>query len=233
MMASVKVFAITLLLVAAMRLPAQSCPSQNNDAAAPGTSTLNGVIRVHHELRDWIAVELTQPACGEKSIQLTFDTASASEHAASLDGCHATVRGSIDSSPTGYYSANLFIANAAIRPAAGCRPKPVRAKPPAAAPSNLRSYQVSVTIDIAKNAPLQGRAWRTDGQKDALTPWQSYGKTSLTGGYVLYVGCREGFHPAGVSSATKDQVSVDEDLKQAMLAPDETRPSEITVSCAR
>jgi hypothetical protein len=187
---------------------------------------------VYHQLREWMGLDLTTPACGEKTIQLIFVKRSA-KRAVSLDGCKAVVTGSIFDSPTGYYSASLAIADPTISPSPGCHPHPPPAHVVPHVPADLRAYAYSLTVDAPKNVPMTGRAWRTDGTPSNLEPWSAYSNIDLTGGFAIWAGCRDGFIPVAASSSTDDDVYIDEDMGKAALAPSEDHISRFVVQCRR
>jgi hypothetical protein len=231
MMGAVKAISLFLLALLGAPLTAQSCPKENPPDKLPPSSTLNGTIHVYHQLRTWIGIDLSTPACGEKTIQLTFLRKNQYSKAESLDGCTARVTGPVDFSPTGYYSANLFIQDPAIAPAPNCHPKSISSTPSVVVPPGLRSYKVEITVDIPNNLPMSGHAWRTDGRETDLTPWDKYADITLTGGYVIWADCRKDFTAKAASSSTHDEASLYDG--RAGLDPSEDHTSKFLVSCVR
>ncbi len=159
-----------------------------------------------------------------------------------LDGCVVSVTGSIGLSSTGYYSRDMYIDDARIQPDPSCRrvavpPDPAKAR---IAPG-VRSYNATVKIDLSKmTKPMEGKAWRTDGSTATLNPWQAYVDPQLTGGYVLWVSCREGFRAVKakafvdgkyIEAATTSDTWLDDATPG--LDPSETGPSSITITCVK
>lgn len=193
---------ITVVLLLPLSVFAQTCPTSADaekglDAAEP--STLHGELVYHDELRQWIGVKLEKPACGQEEIQLVFTEDSAWRRAESLRGCSLTVKGKIFDSPTGYYSADLAISNALLRPDSTCHPfaiTPDLSK--VAIPSRVAGYRVSITVDYRGKGHVSVRV--TDGPSGttALEPWQAYAHYSLTSGAdVIWFGCQKAFRLEG------------------------------------
>ena len=99
--------------------------------------------------------------------------------------------GTIDFSPTGYYSLDVFQDAARVKPIGTCvrqRPFPDYSNRP---DGHLRSYRVAMHVDYRPgDHPVIFRV--TSGRK-LLHPWQAYASYQLTGGFVLYGLCGEGF----------------------------------------
>jgi hypothetical protein len=103
-----------------------------------------------------------------------------------------TVHGPLGIPGTGYYSAELYQNADKIEPAQDCVLKPhlpdySKAKP---APS-VRTYRVSMRIDYQARGGHIVVTAQSGGK--TLTPWQAYASYWLTGGYVFYALCAEGF----------------------------------------
>jgi hypothetical protein len=100
-------------------------------------------------------------------------------------------KGILDDSPTGYYSLDVFQDVLEIGTIADCTPKPPfpdysRAKPNKA----IRKYRVE--MDISDDAD-RTFVFHVSSDGKGLTPWQAYASYQLTGGFVLYGNCGEGF----------------------------------------
>ncbi|HXB62795.1 MAG TPA: hypothetical protein VNU94_08110 [Acidobacteriaceae bacterium] len=234
------IWILIFLTLGMQTLSAQNCPADSGELTTP--SSLQGTIAYHHELRDWIGLKLQQPACGQNEIQLTFSDTAGYKHAETLRGCSVAVTGSLDESPTGYYSTDFFIVDSYIEPAPNCQPQPPIVYPSASKiPASIKSYSVTATIP-ADNEPIRIRARRTDQDKAFLSPGEAYIQTRLTGGYVLYALCANGFTTTSFfivengKRSSLQSVSADEeaDLFAAITMIDGSVPgNSITLSCRR
>jgi hypothetical protein len=173
-------------------LLAQACPK---DIADPPSSALNrtlhGQLIYHNDLRQWFELKLDDPVCGQTSIQLVRVSQSWTP-LQTARGCHVTTSGVIGLSPTGYYSLDMYQDVETILPAPGCR-----AMPPFPDMSHLRPapdiqrYRVEMDINYRKgDHPI---VFHITGNGGALRPWQAYASYDLTGGFVLYGHCAQGF----------------------------------------
>src|SRR5579863_10257695 len=107
--AIIRLLTIACFLGLAGQAFAKNCPraSPTEFSVASRTRTLDGRLVFHNGVRQWFELKLDKPACGERSIQLiTADLKSAALEI--LRGCRVRSRGSIDFSPTGYYSLDKF-----------------------------------------------------------------------------------------------------------------------------
>jgi len=179
---------------------AQDCPKDNPNGPPFGSAprTLTGKVIFHNEIRQWFGLQLSAPVCGVKEIQL-LQGGGAYEvdegNAQTIEryrGCNVTVEGPLGIPGTGYYSAEIYQNADKITPAATCVRQPPfpdysNSKP---APS-IRSYRVSMRIDYAARGGHIAITAESNGH--ALAPWQAYARYSLTGGYVFYAYCADGF----------------------------------------
>jgi hypothetical protein len=206
----------------AVRAEDGSCPGDAGGSGAPGATAtgvpvLQGRLVYHDGLRQWFELRLDRPACGAASIQLIADDLQA---LAVLRGCRVRSRGAIDFSPTGYYSLELFQdvsgqegggqEGGGIAPLGDCaRQPPLPARPTAKPDPLVRAYRVEMDVDTSPGdhpvvfratdltassaGSASGSAGGSAGGARALQPWQAYADYRLTGGFVLYGLCGEGF----------------------------------------
>ncbi len=192
-------FALALCLIAVHPAPAQSCPKENPNGPSIESSpqTLTGKVVYHNGIRQWFGLQLDTPVCGEdKEIQLlqgggAFEVDEGNAYAIEVfRGCRVTVQGPLGIPGTGYYSAALYQNADKIEPEPDCVLQPHLPDYSKAKPSpSVRSYRVSMRIDY-----LGDRITITARSGDRiLTPWQAYASYMLTGGYVFYANCADGF----------------------------------------
>ena len=139
-----------LLLCAAGTAVAQACPPKYplGWREAPDTSILRGTLIHHDELRTWLGLKLDKPACGQTEMELVFGDSMAWRRADSLRGCLIGAVGKLYYSPTGYYSADLALSNARLKPDTSCHPSPVKRDPSTMAILlGVNAYRVSITVD--------------------------------------------------------------------------------------
>jgi len=93
---------------------------------------------------------------------------------------------------TGYYSLDVNQAITTIEPAGACtRQPPLPPEPNAKPDESVRSYRVDMHVDYRPgDHPVEFRV--TSAGKE-LRPWQAYASYILTGGFVLYGMCGDGF----------------------------------------
>jgi hypothetical protein len=152
---------------------------------------LEGRLIFHDGIRSWFELKLDQPECGEVSIQL-LQSEQNRKSLEILRGCRVKTQGALDFSPTGYYSLGVYQSVRQIEPLGACiykSPLPglTSAKPDKA----IREYRVNMHVDYRPgDHPI---LFRVSHAGKTLRPWQAYAHYSLTGGFVLYGGCGEGF----------------------------------------
>jgi len=109
-----------------------------------------------------------------------------------LRGCQVRSTGAIDFSPTGYYSLDLYQNVEEIESLGTCAkqlPFPDYSK--AKRDKTIRRYQVDMHVDYEPgDHPI---IFRVSSAGKDLRPWQAYASYWLTGGFVLYGYCGEGF----------------------------------------
>jgi hypothetical protein len=200
MKSSAGLIAVALLLFICAALPfrGQQCPMENsNGPSHPSeTRTLEGQLIYHDGIRKWFELKLDRPECGRESVELVQgDGAFAPGYPASLEilrGCHVRTKGVLDLPGTGYYSLGLYQAANEIVPVGECMKQPPfpdysKAKPD----KSIRSYRVEMTIDYEQGD--QPIFFRVTSRGKELKPWQAYASYLLTGGFVLWGDCADGY----------------------------------------
>ncbi len=184
---------IVLLAFAAQPVIAQDCPrdSETGPSTPSEARTLEGRLIYHNGIRHWFELKLDKPQCGQTSIQLVGGGKywSAIED---LRGCRVRSFGIIDDSPTGYYSLAVCQAVTTIEAAGACtRQPPLPPEPTAKPDKSVRSYRVDMHVDYSPgDHPVE---FHITGAGKELHPWQAYASYLLTGGFVLYGMCGDGF----------------------------------------
>ncbi len=228
-----------------LQLQAQNCPPKDYEGPTDKlpVSTVYGTIRDHNDLRRWIGLQLSPAVCGQTELQLTFihgDSSASYRATEALKGCKAKVTGRIDNSPTGSYATDMFIEDGMIEPDASCHPAPEKPDPfKATIPSDLQSYQATVTLNFADTSkPMSGAGRRADGKTDRLTPWEAYIDPWLNGSEdLLWVKCRGGFHLQNAYTEIAGKQAKPENWLNketpGLSAPDKPAPSSITITCEK
>ena len=173
------------------------CSAQNCPRANPvGTSTafsvlvLTGRLVFHNDLRQWFELRLSNPVCGQKSIELvTGDKGWTALQV--LRGCVVKSYGPIDIPGTGYYSLDLFQNSRKLTSVRSCIRLPpfpdyTKRRPEA----YLRKYHVMMRLHYQTDGPLEVNVASGNRQ---LRPWQVYASYFLTGGFVYYAYCGKSF----------------------------------------
>jgi hypothetical protein len=186
-----------LVLASVLVIPAvisgQLCPkSSNTGPNVPSeVRTLEGRLNFHEGIRNWFELKLDEPQCEQASIQLVhFERAETPLEV--FRGCRVRSRGAIDFSPTGYYSLALYQDVQAIESVGNCKRRSPFAKYPEAKPNRaIRAYRVDMHVNYEPgDHPVVFRITRAGKE---LRPWQAYANYLLTGGFVLYGHCGDGF----------------------------------------
>ena len=178
---------------------AQQCP-QTNPTGPPIASEvrmLEGRLIFHDGIRQWFELKLDQPQCEQGSIELVRGARNwTAGHSwvplEVLRGCRVTSIGAIDFSPTGYYSLRVYQAVEKIEAIGVCTrqlplPEYSTAKPDQA----ILRYRVDMRVDYSPgDHPV---VFHVSSSGKELQPWQAYSSYLLTGGFVLYGFCGEGF----------------------------------------
>jgi len=196
------IFALMLIFAAGITNDAcaQDCPqpSATGPNVASQAQTLEGQLVYHNGIRHWFELQLDAPQCGESSLQLMQIGAEDFSALAVLRGCRVRSTGTIDFSPTGYYSRNLFQDVKKIEPVGACAKQPPFPPEPDAKPDKqVQAYKVTMHVVYGdENQPIVFDV-RSDGRE--LQPWQAYASYWLTGDLALYGKCAEGFAVGDVS----------------------------------
>lgn len=170
----------------------RSCPIASA-TAAPTPSVvrgLRGTLIYHNGIRQWFELGLDRPTCGQHSIQLL----ARNQGSTLLDrirGCRIVSTGTIDFSPTGYYTLDLFQDVESAHALGRCTQKPALPKPNDGMPDPaVRRYTVFMDVDYRPgDHPV---VFHVRSGKRALHPSHAYADYMLTGGFVLYGMCGEG-----------------------------------------
>jgi len=193
-----RVLALALATCTAVAVVAQECPQTSTTGPSVGSEvrTLTGSLVFHDAIRKWFELKLDQPQCGQASIELVRG-----KHAFAprdwtalevLRGCRVRSKGVIDFSPTGYYSLDTYQAVDQIESVGACEqqlpfPDYSKAKPD----KSISGYRVDLYVDDGPgDHPI---IFRVSSAGKELHPWQAYASYMLTGGFVLYGYCGEGF----------------------------------------
>lgn len=217
--------AFVLCFCSAVGAVAQACPgsSAKGSPLESAPQTLTGKLLFHNGLRQWFELRLDQPKCGQHSVELvTLDRAWTSIQV--LRGCSVRVRGPLGDALTGYYSLEVYQDVKHIEPVGNCVRQPPFPDYSKARPApNIREYRVEMQIDYEqRDTPITFKV--TSGGRE-LHPWQAYASYFLTGGFVLYGNCANGFVVGKVFGNPEAQPDHFEDPgspgDQAMFDPDD------------
>lgn len=186
---------LTLVVASYTTLAAfgQQCP--RTSATGLGTASevriLEGRLVFHDSIRKWFELKLDRPECGQTSIELMpIDTDWTPVEV--LRGCRVRSSGTIDFSPTGYFSLDTYQDVEQIEPVGECAkqspfPDYSKAKPD----RSVREYRVEMHVDYEPgDHPI---TFHVSNAGEELQPWQAYASYMLTGGFVLYGYCGKGF----------------------------------------
>jgi hypothetical protein len=152
---------------------------------------LEGSLVFHDSIRKWFELKLDQPQCGQTSIELVRGDGDWTPLEV-LRGCRVRSTGAIDFSGTGYYSLDTYQAVDQIKPVGICAqqlpfPDYSKEKPE----KSIREYRVDMQVNYEPgDHPI---TFRASSAGKELQPWQAYASYMLTGGFVLYGYCGEGF----------------------------------------
>jgi len=187
------VLALTLVNCLAAHVRAQECPqtNQTGSTVASEVRTLVGRLIFHDDIRKWFELKLDQPQCGQPSIQLVRIERDWTPLEV-LRGCRVRSKGTLDFSSTGYYSLDTYQSVEQIEPVGTCaRQSPFHDYSKAKPDKSIRTYRVDMYVNYRTgDHPI---IFRVSSKGRTLRPWQAYASYSLTGGFVLYGHCAEGF----------------------------------------
>jgi hypothetical protein len=172
---------------------AQECPQTNptGPTVASEVRTLEGRLIFHEGIRRWFELKLDQPQCGETSIELVRGQRDWTPLEV-LRGCRVRSKGALDLAATGYYSLDTYQFVDEIESVGTCAlqspfPDYSKARPD----KSIRGYRVDMQVNYRPgDHPILFRVSRAG---KTLRPWQAYASYFLTGGFVLYGSCGEGF----------------------------------------
>jgi len=172
---------------------AQQCPqtSATGPTLASQAQTLEGRLIFHNGIRQWFELKLDQPQCGQTSVELVRGERDWTPLQV-LRGCRVRSKGAIDFSGTGYYSLDTYQAVDQIEPVGSCPlqlpfPDYSKTKPE----KSVHEYRVDMHVNYRPgDHPI---IFRVSSASKELRPWQAYASYWLTGGFVLYGHCRDGF----------------------------------------
>ena len=185
--------ACALVVSTAVFAAGQACPksSETGPSVQSEVRTLEGQLLFHDGIRKWFELKLDEPQCGEASIQLV-QAEGAGTPIEALRGCRVRSRGALDFSPTGYYSLNVYQDAQAIESVGRCERQPLFPDYSKAIPDKaIRAYRVNMRVNYEPgDHPIVVRV--TSAGKE-LRLWQAYASYRLTGGFVLYGDCGDGF----------------------------------------
>jgi len=168
----------------------QDCPRANPSGAdaASQTRTLEGRLVFQDDIRGWWGLELNKPQCGQKSVQL-MPKAGQAKALQVLRGCRIKSTGALDFSPTGYYTLDVFQDVERVEPIGRCLMKPpFPDEPPEKPDKRVSAY----TVDMHLIYPGPIRFHVRSGGRTLRSP-RAYASYFLTGGFVLYGQCADGF----------------------------------------
>jgi hypothetical protein len=186
-----KIACFCFLVLATVSALGQQCPK--SDEVADGywseVRTLEGNLIFHDGIRQWIELRLDHAQCGKSSIEI-FPWNSPRLQA--LRGCRVKSTGGFGGAVSGYYTLPINQTPETIEPVGKCELKAPFPDYSGATPDkSIRAYRVEMHINIGlRDFPISVRA-SSSGKE--LRPWQAYASYFLTGGWVLYGSCAEGF----------------------------------------
>jgi hypothetical protein len=198
-MRTLVIFAMALL--ASAIASAQTCPDRSGSLEASKDSVLRGTLLVHDDLRQWIGIKLEPPVCSHTEVQLIFTQDKAYRVAETMRECSVTATGKLFDSPTGYYSADMAVADAVLKPDSSCHPFPLE-RDPQLVPirQGLQIYHASITVDYRGRGHVNVKVWAGNGKPAFLTPWQRYVSYSLTGGEdIIWLDCQTAFRVSDIA----------------------------------
>ncbi len=186
------VLALTFLNWTAAAL-AQLCPQTNptGPTIASEVRSLEGRLIFHDGIRKWFELKLDQPQCGQTSIELVRGERDWTPLEV-LRGCRVRSKGALDSAGTGYFSLDIFQSVNQIEPVGACVPQlPFPDYSKAKPAKSIREYRVEMHVNyVPGDRPI---IFRVSSAGKDLAPWQAYAGYWLTGGFVLYGQCGNGF----------------------------------------
>jgi hypothetical protein len=159
---------------------------------ASEAQTLEGNLIFHDSIRKWFELKLDQPRCGQTSTELVPANVDDWIPLEVVRDCRVRSKGTLNFSPTGYYSLDTYQSVNQIEPVGDCsRQSPFPDYSKAKPDKSVRAYRVDMYINYRPgDHPI---IFRVSGAGRDLRPWQAYASYVLTGGFVLYGYCGDGF----------------------------------------
>lgn len=184
---------LMLLTFGGNRAFALECPqaSSTGPSIASQLRTLEGRLVFHDGIRQWFELKLDRQQYGRRSIQLV-QRGEDRRDLEVLRGCRVKSGGALGFSPTGYYSLDTFQEVIKVEPVGLCSRQPRLPDYSDAKPDRrIRAYTVNMHVMYKPgDHPIVFHV-RSAGKE--LVPWQAYASYMLTGGFVLYGYCGDGF----------------------------------------
>lgn len=237
-------FTAIFVLVSLSPTVAQDCPKENPNgpSIASARRTLSGIIVYHDALRQWTGLRPDAPVCDQSEIELIPDFSGSDlrnererKHLETLRGCRATITGTLGLASTGYYSTDIFQSVDQAVPEPSCVSQPASPDMSRARPtSTVRRYYARVTVSNVGEGAIHAEA---RSPRHLLTPWQAYTHYFLSGGFVLWVNCADGFrmsHVTGSAEAKPEQWDVNQASMDADVGDDKkVKLLGMTFTCTR
>lgn len=171
-------FAVVVALSTVPSLFAQ-CPSVGSETEV---RTLQGRLIFHDGIEEWFELKLDKPQCGEGSIELFEQN---SNPLAILRGCRVKSQGALIISARGNIRQIVQQIDAVGRCMRNAPfPDFSNIKPDRA----ISEYRVEMHVNGSN--PIR---FRVSQAGKALRPWLAYASYLLTGGFLLYGSCGDGF----------------------------------------
>jgi hypothetical protein len=195
-MISISTACVALALVTFTSAPAlgQQCPqaSETGPHSKSEVRTLEGTLVFHDAIRKWFELKLDVPQCGQTSIELVRVSLDDWRPLEILRGCHVRSSGNIGFSTTGYYSLDMNQDVEEIESIGTCDTQlPLPDYSDATPDETVRKYRVDMHVNYEPgDHPI---IFQVSSAGKDLQPWQAYASYMLTGGFVLYGYCAEGF----------------------------------------
>ncbi len=188
------VLALALLTFTPVPARGQECPqaSETGSHSESEVRALEGKLVFHDAIRKWFELKLDAPQCGQASIELVRLSLDDWRPLQVLRGCRVRSSGTIGFSGTGYYSLEMYQDVVEIESIGTCEtqlpfPDYSDAKPD----ETVRQYRVDMHVNYGPgDHPI---IFHVSSAAKELQPWQAYASYMLTGGFVLYGYCGEGF----------------------------------------
>jgi len=185
---------VALVNVTALPVLGQQCPQagKNGPHGTSEVRTLEGTLVFHDAIRRWFELKLDAPQCGQTSIELVRIFLDDWRPVEILRGCRVRSKGTIGFSTTGYYSLDVNQDVEDIEPIGTCdRQLPFPDYSHAKPDETVRKYRVDMYVNYEPgDHPI---VFHVSSAGKDLQPWQAYASYMLTGGFVLYGHCAEGF----------------------------------------